>query len=132
MKNFEMKCFELFGECPLDIHDIAVGKALDYSESDLIFEVAKKVYKKSQNEFYKAMCSWMDGNKPSITMEEAQKRNKYYRNAKYIVDNKISTAVDSIVNWEAFPNDDPSIILYFGLPFDSDICLWAGQYKKTA
>lgn len=47
-----------------------------------------------------------------------------------IVDDVISTMADSLVNWMAFPNDDPTICYYIGVPFDDELCVWAEQYNK--
>lgn len=127
--KFERKCVELFGECPLDIHDIVAANS-GYSEKELILEAARKYYLREQHNFFEALCEWKNGNKLQISREEAEKRNRYFENAKMIVDEASSTIVDSLVNWMAFPNDDPTICYYIGIPFDDELCVWAKQYNK--
>lgn len=128
--NFERKCVELFGDCPLDIYDIAVAKSFSYSEKDLILEAARKHYQREQHNFFEALCNWKNGNKLQISCEEAEKRNRYFNNAKMIVDEEFSTMADSPVNWMAFPNNDPTICYYIGVPVDDELCVWAEQYNK--
>lgn len=129
VKKFERKCVELFGECPLNIHDIQAANSLGYSEEDLLFEAAKKHYFKEQRKFYEALYDWRNGNKLDICREEAEKRNAFFENAKMIVEKRVSTVTDTIVNWMSFPNNDPTICYYMGLPLDHDLCVWASQYK---
>ena len=126
---FERKCVELFGKCPLNIHDIQAANSLGYSEEDLLFEAAKKHYLKEQRKFFEALYDWKDGNKLEISCEEAKKKNSYFYNAKMIVEKRVSTITDTIVNWMSFPNNDPTICHYMGLPLDHDLCVWASQYK---
>lgn len=54
--KFERKCVELFGDCPLNIHDIAAAKSLNYSEKELILEAARKHYLREQHNFFEALC----------------------------------------------------------------------------
>ena len=115
--------------CPLNIHDIAVGKAFGYSETDLLYEAARKHYISEQHKFFTALCDWKDGKKIQITKEKADKRNRYFKKAQALVDEKISLSADSPVNWMAFPNDDPTICYYIGLPLDDELCVWAEHYK---
>lgn len=127
--RIERKCIELFGYCPLNIYDIAAGKDFGYSETNLLYEAARKHYTSEQHNFYTALCDWKDGRKMQITKEEAEERNHYFNNAKAIIDEIVLTSADTPVNWMAFPNDDPTICYYIGLPLDDELCVWAEQYK---
>jgi len=129
VENFERKCVELFGECPLNIHDIAAAKSFNYSEEDMLFEAARKYYLSEQHKFFDALYEWKNGNKLQILREEAERRNCHFKNAQMIVDQRVSTVADSPVNWMSFPNDDPTICYYVGVPLDGELCVWASQYK---
>lgn len=125
----ETKCTELFGECPLNLQDLMAARSFGYSEEDVMFEAAKKHYQNERNAFFNAIHAWKDGNKMSITYEEAKKRNERYKNAQRIVDERVATDMDSLINWQAFPEDDPTIVYYMGLPITDELCEWAQQYK---
>lgn len=127
--NFERKCVKLFGYCPLNIHDLVASKVFEYSETDLLYEAAKKYCINEQRKFFTALCDWKNGKKMQLTQEEAEKRNRYFMNAQAIMDEKNSLSADRPVDWMAFPNDDPTICYYIGLPLDDELCLWAEQYK---
>ena len=129
LEKIERKCVELFGYCPLNIHDIAAGTAQGYTEKDFFYEAARKHYASEQHNFFTALNEWKDGRKMPITKEEAEKRNHYFNNAQAIIDEKDSVSMDTPVNWMAFPNDDPTICYYIGLPLDDELCVWAEQYK---
>lgn len=128
--SFEKKCMDLFGECPLNIQDITSGNLFGYSEVDLLYEAARKYYVKQRNNFSQALYDWKDGHKLEITHEQAKQMNKHYKNAQYIVDLRVDTSADSIVNWLYFPDDDPTICYYLGVSLDSPLILWARNYKK--
>ena len=112
---------ELFGECPLTIQDIAFAE-------EPLYEAALSYYRKEQDNFLKALENWSKGNKLSITLEEARKRNQYYWNAQNIVASELMIDGDSPVDWTAFPKDMPGICFYQGFPFDSELCVWAENY----
>lgn len=122
-EKFERKCIELFGYCPLSIGYIASIKTLGYSETDLLYEAARKHYLIEQYNFLTALWDWKDGKKMQITKEEAEKRNHYFNNAKVLVDEKFSLSTDTPVDWMDFPNDDPTICYYLGLPLDYELCV---------
>lgn len=126
--NFERKCTDLFGECPLNIHEISAGESLDFSEKELFFVAARKYYLNEQHAFFKALCDWKDGNKMELNQEEAERRNHHFNNAKMIIDEMFSTAADTLVDWTAFSRDDPTICYYIGLPLDDELCVWAENY----
>lgn len=130
IKAIEKKCTELFGECPLSLQDFMAAKGYNYSEKYVMYEAAKKFYLSEKNAFFNALCKWFEGEKMEITAKEAEERNKFFKNARNIVDDTNPTDTDSPVNWMAFPNDDPTIILYMGLPTSDDMCIWAQNYQK--
>ena len=126
--NIERRCTELFGRCPLKVQDLAVSESLRQSEEELLFAAALKHYRSEQRDFFYALCDWKDGNKMDLTQDEAEERNRYFENAQMIVDERISTSADTLVDWTAFPRDDPTICYYIGLPFDDELCVWAENY----
>lgn len=129
--NVEKRCVELFGDCPLNMSDFLGAKTFGYSEEDLIFEAARKFYLNEEHNFSVALCDWMNGKKLNISREEAQKRNQYVRKARdFLIMHDIY--ITTSINWESFPNDDPSICFYLGYPFDCELCKWAANYKKSA
>ena len=125
----ETKCTELFGTCPLNLQDMMAAKVYGYTEEELLLEAARKFYMSEKNAFFDAICQWSAGEKMQITHIEAKKRNEHYKNARRMLDEKLS-APDTPVNWAAFPNDDPTITFYLGLPVTDDLCVWAQQYKQ--
>ena len=128
-KSFERKCVELFGVCLLDMKDIKFCIALGYSEKEMIVEAARRYFQKEQKEFYEALCDWKDGKKLDITLEQARGRNEKFNMAVSVLqDNGYGTLEP--VDWESFPKDDPSVCFYIGLPFTSDLCVWAENYNK--
>lgn len=131
-ERIERKCMELFGECPLNIHDFQAAATCGYTDEDVLFEAAKKVYLNTKRKFADAIYAWRGGLKISIGKEYARKCNVFFKNAKSYVDQKIDTSCDTPVNWECFPDDDPTIVIYMGYPADSDIVKWAVNYKKSA
>ena len=126
--NFERKCTNLLGECPLNIHEITTAESLKFSEKQFFFVAAGKHYLKEQHAFFKALCDWKDGNKMELNQEEAERRNHYFNNAKMIYAEMFSTAADTLVDWTAFPRDDPTICYYIGLPLDDELRVWAENY----
>ena len=95
-----------------------------------MYEAAKKFYLSEKNAFFNALCKWFEGEKMEITAKEAEERNKFFKNARNLVDDTNPTDTDSPVNWMAFVNNDPTIILYMGLPVNDDMCIWAQNYQK--
>lgn len=128
VSRFEEECNRLFGECPLNIHDIKAGNECCYSEQDFMKEAARKIYIKHQKDFSNELHNWMNGNKKDITEEEAAKLNKWYNNAVYILDDENVHVPFTPLNWNAFPNDNPEIVFYIGYPLDCDLCQWASKY----
>ena len=120
---------ELFGKCSLTIQDIAYAEAFGYSESNLLLEAAWEYYRKEQNNFSAVLENWSKGNKLQITLEEAEKRDQYYDNAEAIlIDADEPIDGDCPGYWVAFPKDKAEICFYQGLPFDSELCVWAENY----
>ena len=124
VNDFERRCMELFGECPLTIQDI-------FFIGENLYGAAWMYYRKEQNNFLEALENWSEGNKLSNTLEEARKRNQYYSNAEDIVAKETIIDGDPALDWTAFPKDNPEICFYQGLPFDDELCVWAENYIES-
>ena len=130
--KIESECIKLFGECPLSITDIAAGKSCGYSFDKFICEAARKYCLKTRHDFVDALYEWMQDNKPEISREEALKRNKYFKKAQgIIISGQHTMGFNSIINWLAFPDDNPEICFYLGYSHESELCSWARTYIKN-
>ena len=128
--EIEAKCLKAFDDCPFTIDDIAMGKSLGWSDDDFLFEAARRICQNVENEFVKAMYDWMNGHKLNITKKQAEEKNAYFKNILAYLQVRSTFYITKVVNWLAFANDDPTIALNTGYPFDSDLCVWAEKYKK--
>ena len=70
--------------------------------------------------------------KLNISLDDAKDQNLKFHFLIQLINTRIDTSCDAPVNWECFPNDDPTIVIYMGYPDDSDIVKWAVNYQKTA
>ena len=131
-EKLDRKCWELFGEFPFSIQEVGLLSAIGNSYEDMLYKAAWKFYTKERERFSQAIFEWSEGIKPEVTLEEAKTRNQRFKNAQRIIDERISTMGDTLIDWEAFPNDDPSIVFFMGYPWECKICRWADNYKKVA
>ena len=110
----------------LNIQDVMFAKVFGISQEEIeemdLFQQKRKL----QNMFDKMMIEWSEGNKPELTLEDAIELDKKYRNiiAQLECEHNHDYMGDSLVRFEAIPNNDYSIGFYIGLPSVSE---WASK-----
>lgn len=85
-------------------------KSNGYSDEDIIYHTAMKKYQK--REFVNYLYNWMDGKKLKISLDEAKDLNLKFNQLIPLINTRVDTSCDTTVNFECFPNDDPTIVIY--------------------
>lgn len=109
-ERLERELTEKFGECLVTSSDIRFLKSNGYSDEDIIYHTAMKKYQK--REFVNYLYNWMDGKKLKISLDEAKDLNLKFNQLIPLINTRVDTSCDTTVNFECFPNDDPTIVIY--------------------
>jgi len=110
----------------LNIQDLMFAKVFGMSQEEIEEMDLFQQKRKMQNMFDRMMIEWSQGNKPELTLEDAQELDKKYQNivAQLECEHNHDYMGDSLVRFEAIPKDDYSIGFYLGLPSVVD---WASK-----
>ena len=110
----------------LNLQDLMFAKALGVSEKEVKEMDLFQTMRKMQNRFDKMLFQWKDGNKPDLTLEEAQELDKKYRNiiAELECNHDHNYMASAVVRFSAIPKNEYSVALYSGIPSLMD---WASE-----